>query len=55
MSWSQPVATDIDAWSDPMNPPSTTAELLIEQFAPAVLLTIKPVSQITGAGRADDP
>ena len=31
-----------------MNPPSTTAELLVSQFAPAVLLTLKQVSQITG-------
>jgi len=31
-----------------MNPPSTTAELLIGQFAPAVLLSIKQVSQVTG-------
>jgi predicted DNA-binding transcriptional regulator AlpA len=31
-----------------MNPPSTTAELLVSQFAPAVLLTLKQVSQVTG-------
>ena len=31
-----------------MNPPTTTAELLVSQFAPAVLLTLKQVSQITG-------
>jgi hypothetical protein len=30
-----------------MNPPSTIAELLVSQFAPAVLLTIEQVSQIT--------
>ncbi len=31
-----------------MNPPSTTTELLLAQFAPAVLLTLKQVSQVTG-------
>lgn len=31
-----------------MNPPSTTAELLVSQFAPAVLLTLKQVSKVTG-------
>jgi predicted DNA-binding transcriptional regulator AlpA len=31
-----------------MNPPSTTAELLVSQFAPVVLLTLKQVSQVTG-------
>ena len=31
-----------------MNPPSTTAELLVSQFAPTVLLTLKQVSQVTG-------
>ena len=31
-----------------MNPPSTTAELLVSRFAPAVLLTLKQVSQVTG-------
>ena len=31
-----------------MNPPSTTAELLVSQFAPAVLLNLKQVSQVTG-------
>jgi hypothetical protein len=31
-----------------MTIPSTTAELLVGQFAPAVLLTLKQVSQVTG-------
>jgi len=31
-----------------MNPPTTTAELLVNQFAPVVLFTIKQVSEITG-------
>ena len=31
-----------------MNPPSTTAEMLVSQFAPAVLLSLKQVSQATG-------
>ena len=31
-----------------MNPPTTTAELLVSQFAPAVLLSLKQVSQVTG-------
>lgn len=31
-----------------MNQPTTTAELLVSQFAPAVLLNIKQVSQVTG-------
>ena len=30
-----------------MNPPSTTADLLVSQLAPAVLLTLKQVSQVT--------
>ncbi len=36
-----------------MNPPTTTAELLVSQFAPAVLLNIKQVSQVTG--QAEQP
>ena len=31
-----------------MNRPTTTAELLVSQFAPAVLLTLKQVSEVTG-------
>jgi hypothetical protein len=31
-----------------MHPPNTTAELLVSQFAPAVLLTLRQVSQVTG-------
>ena len=31
-----------------MKAPTTTAELLVSQFAPAVLLNIKQVSQVTG-------
>jgi predicted DNA-binding transcriptional regulator AlpA len=37
-----------DERNDRMNSPSTTAELLVSQFAPAVLLSIKQVSQVTG-------
>lgn len=31
-----------------MSQPNTTAELLVKQFAPSVLLTIKQVAQVTG-------
>jgi hypothetical protein len=38
----------LETQSNRMNAPTTIAELLIDQFAPTVLLTIKQVSQVTG-------
>ena len=38
-----------------MNPPGTTAELLVSQFAPAVVLTLKQVSQVTGQAVGGGP